>query len=94
MHTARLRVELEQSRKEQKDYLHQVELARVLDKRKERKRKAAEAKGETVPDEDLLPAPKKARRFNEEKTLQKRKTPEGAPAEDTAHLKAVLSSVF
>ena len=46
MHTARLRVELEQSRKEQKDYLRQVELARVLDKRKERKRKAAEERGE------------------------------------------------
>lgn len=94
MHTARLRVELEQSRKEQKDYLHQVELARVLDKRKERKRKVAEAKGETVPDEDLLPAPKKARRFNEEKTLQKKHPLEGAPTEATAHLKEVLNSVF
>ena len=52
MRTARLRVELEQSRKEQRDYLRQVELARVLDKRIERKRKAAEAKGEVVDEEE------------------------------------------
>ena len=43
---ARLRVELEQSRREQKDYLRQVELARILDKRVKRKREALEKKGE------------------------------------------------
>ncbi|KAF8511177.1 hypothetical protein JB92DRAFT_2614654, partial [Gautieria morchelliformis] len=42
VHTARLRVELSQSRAEQRDYLRQVELARVLDKRAERKRKAGD----------------------------------------------------
>ena len=42
VHTARLRVELSQSRAEQRDYLRQVELARVLDKRSERKRKAGD----------------------------------------------------
>ncbi|KAG8720293.1 RNA-binding ATPase activator esf2 [Ceratobasidium sp. 394] len=36
-HTARLRVELSQSRAEQRDYLRNVELARVLDKRAKRK---------------------------------------------------------
>jgi predicted component of type VI protein secretion system len=33
LHTARLRLELSQSRAEQNDYLRNVELARVLDKR-------------------------------------------------------------
>jgi ESF2/ABP1 family protein len=35
-------VELSQSRKEQQEYLKNVELARVLDKRAEKKRKAGE----------------------------------------------------
>jgi ESF2/ABP1 family protein len=38
VHAARLRVELSQSRSEQRDYLKNVELARVLDKRAKRKR--------------------------------------------------------
>ncbi|OSX59280.1 hypothetical protein POSPLADRAFT_1183979 [Postia placenta MAD-698-R-SB12] len=40
IHSAQLRVELSQSRHEQREYLKNVELARVLDKRAERKRKA------------------------------------------------------
>ena len=36
MHTARLRLELSQSRSEQREYLKNVELARVLEKREER----------------------------------------------------------
>ena len=39
MHAAKLRVELSQSRREQHEYLKNVELARVLNKRAERKRK-------------------------------------------------------
>jgi len=35
MHAARLRLELSQSRSEQHEYLKNVELARVLDKREE-----------------------------------------------------------
>lgn len=42
IHTAKLRTELSQSRTEQNEYLKNVELARVLDKRAERKK----AKGE------------------------------------------------
>ncbi|KAJ2918266.1 hypothetical protein MD484_g2187, partial [Candolleomyces efflorescens] len=42
--SAKLRVELSQSRQEQQDYLRNVELARVLDKRAEKKRE----KGETM----------------------------------------------
>jgi ESF2/ABP1 family protein len=40
MHTARLRLELSQSRSEQREYLKNVELARVLDKREERSQAA------------------------------------------------------
>jgi ESF2/ABP1 family protein len=36
MHTARLRLELSQSRSEQREYLKNVDLARVLDKREAR----------------------------------------------------------
>ncbi|KZT63003.1 hypothetical protein CALCODRAFT_406735, partial [Calocera cornea HHB12733] len=52
VHRDRLRQEVSQSRMEQKDYLKQVELARVLDKRAERKRKReeeSEAAGEKAP---------------------------------------------
>ncbi|EJU06155.1 hypothetical protein DACRYDRAFT_60748, partial [Dacryopinax primogenitus] len=47
VHRDRLRQELSQSRMEQREYLKQVELARVLDKRAERKRKRAELGEET-----------------------------------------------
>ncbi|KAH9938510.1 uncharacterized protein B0H18DRAFT_866552 [Fomitopsis serialis] len=40
IHVAQLRVELSQSQREQREYLKNVELARVLGKRAERKRKA------------------------------------------------------
>ena len=40
MHTARLRLELSQSRSEQREYLKNVELARVLDNREERSQAA------------------------------------------------------
>ena len=40
MHAARLRLELSQSRSEQREYLKNVELARVLDKREARSQAA------------------------------------------------------
>jgi ESF2/ABP1 family protein len=40
MHAARLRLEISQSRVEQREYLKNVELARVLDKREERSQAA------------------------------------------------------
>lgn len=46
VHREKLRVELSQSRQEQNDYLRQVELKRVLDKRSERKRKREAEIGE------------------------------------------------
>jgi len=42
IHAAKLRVELSQSRSEQQEYLKNVELARVLDKRAEKKREKGE----------------------------------------------------
>ncbi|TFK28693.1 hypothetical protein FA15DRAFT_665134 [Coprinopsis marcescibilis] len=42
IHTAKLRVELSQSRAEQQEYLRNVELARVLDKRGQKKREKGE----------------------------------------------------
>lgn len=42
MHAAKLRVELSQSKTEQQEYLKNVELARVLDKRVAKKREKGE----------------------------------------------------
>ncbi|KAJ3811292.1 hypothetical protein F5876DRAFT_88412 [Lentinula aff. lateritia] len=42
IHTAKLRVELSQSRSEQRDYMRNVELARVLEKRSQRKKAQGE----------------------------------------------------
>lgn len=96
IHTARLRVELEQSRREQKDYLRQVELARVLNKRVERKRKAAEDKGEVVDEGKLLPPLKKAKQLDDKKEKPRKKVSEKRAEErgDSRELKAVLSSIF
>ncbi|KAL5508541.1 ESF2 [Sanghuangporus vaninii] len=100
--TARLRVELEQSRREQKDYLRQVELARVLDKRAKRKREALEKRGEKVDESALLPPLKRARNpsgNHEEKDQQRsikakqRDKPMEMEADD-GQLKKVLGSVF
>ncbi len=101
MHTAQLRVELSQSRKEQRDYLKNVELARVLDKRVERKRKAAqsgEAKGddhaETRPPKSLkkdnMEAPAKAP--GKEKRIKRR--PNEPKPDVAAQLDSVLGNVF
>ncbi|TFY80630.1 hypothetical protein EWM64_g3380 [Hericium alpestre] len=91
VHTARLRVELSQSRTEQHEYLKNVELARVLDKRAERKRQAGkevDAPPEKVPkrpaEEGGEPQPKKKR---------KEKPPRAAP-EDNGQLESVLGSIF
>ncbi|CAE6510710.1 unnamed protein product [Rhizoctonia solani] len=69
-HTARLRVELSQSKAEQRDYLRNVELARVLEKRAQRKRKSDSNEAETITtalkaNEDRVPKAKKARIQNE-----------------------------
>ena len=103
MHRARLRVELEQSRREQKDYLRQVELARVLDKRVKRKREAAEQRGEQVDEKSLLPPLKKRQQSKREDnntgengshTRKREKDNNIKSVGDTGQLKHVLGSIF
>ncbi|KAF8607498.1 hypothetical protein BDV93DRAFT_603310 [Ceratobasidium sp. AG-I] len=85
-HTARMRVELSQSRAEQRDYLRNVELARVLDKRAKRKRNDELDKQTSKPAEDRSsPKPKKSR--NQNATMLAK------PRDDRA-LNTVLSSIF
>ncbi|KAG8715024.1 RNA-binding ATPase activator esf2 [Ceratobasidium sp. 423] len=90
-HTARLRVELSQSKAEQRDYLRNVELARVLEKRAQRKRKSDSNEAGTittalkVKEDHVPPKAKKARIQN--------------AASDNKHsngetLTNVLSSIF
>ncbi|KAG9103889.1 RNA-binding ATPase activator esf2 [Ceratobasidium sp. 370] len=89
-HTARLRVELSQSRAEQRDYLRNVELARVLDKRAKRKQNAGSE------DQTAGVQPKQA----SDRVVHKSKKPrrQGAPSvsdpgkSDT--LNSVLSNIF
>jgi len=97
IHTARLRVELTQSKAEQQDYLKNVELARVLDKRAERKRKAAEERGE-----EPEPMKKKPhtlpRRDGESESKRRKKTkakPDGSDdSGDPRLIQSVLGSIF
>ena len=94
MHAARLRVELSQSKREQQEYLKNVELARVLDKRAERKRKA----GQDVP----APSepPKKQRQEDsaggesKPKKAKRKKAKEAPSADSEQQLNTVLSSIF
>lgn len=83
IHTAKLRVELSQSRTEQRDYLKNVELARVLDKRAQRKKE----KGEEMV---LKPISRPTKRPFEDNGGEKRKRPRSDPD----GLDTVLNSIF
>ncbi|KAJ7067850.1 hypothetical protein C8F01DRAFT_1115988 [Mycena amicta] len=84
VHTAKLRVELSQSRSEQRDYMKNVELARVLDKRAEKKRE----KGEVMELKDQRPNRKRPM-VEEDNTPRKKRVVDGE-----AQLSTVLSSIF
>ncbi|CAE7229349.1 unnamed protein product [Rhizoctonia solani] len=89
-HTARLRVELSQSKAEQRDYLRNVELARVLEKRAQRKRKSDSNEVEITKTasnviERLPPTTKKAR--TQSTDLNNKRS-------DGETLNNVLSSIF
>ncbi|KII96063.1 hypothetical protein PLICRDRAFT_99295 [Plicaturopsis crispa FD-325 SS-3] len=87
IHQARLRVELSQSKTEQRDYLKNVELARVLGKRAERKKEAGK-------DTELPPRPSKrpAQDLDEEpRAKHKRERTEDTV---TGQLGTVLGSIF
>lgn len=86
VHQAKLRAELSQSRKEQREYLKNVELARVLEKRTEKK--LAEGKE----------PPQLKRRQNdapsEDRSKKRHKLKPKAEDGDPVQLSSVLSSVF
>ena len=86
VHQAKLRAELSQSRKEQREYLKNVELARVLKKRREKK--LAEGKE----------PPQLKRRQNdapsEDRSKKRRKSKPEAEEGDSAQLSSLLNSVF
>ena len=87
IHQAKLRAELSQSRKEQREYLKNVELARVLEKRREKK--LAEGKEPPQLKRQRSDAPPEAR--SEKRRKSKAKTEEEG---DPAQLSSVLSSIF
>jgi ESF2/ABP1 family protein len=86
VHTARLRLELSQSRSEQREYLKNVELAKVLDKREERSQAAGkEFKRKEV---NKRPASENASRKS------KLKRPRTTNETSTGTLESVLGSIF
>ncbi|KAJ7229102.1 hypothetical protein GGX14DRAFT_616769 [Mycena pura] len=86
-HTAKLRVELSQSRTEQRDYLKNVELARVLEKRARKKRE----KGEIM---ELKERPKRKRLADDDDTFKRKVKKLTDSAADDPQMSSVLSSVF
>jgi len=83
IHTARLRVELSQSKSEQQDYLKNVELARVLDKR--RKQKGG------LPEQ---PKRERKRPTEEADDVRRKKRVRTDSSGDKGQLDSVLSSIF
>lgn len=84
VHTAKLRVELSQSKSEQQQYLKNVELARVLDKRAAKKKE----KGEEFELKPNNQAPKK--RPLEGESAESRKKQKGT----SETIDSVLKSIF
>ncbi|KAH6915505.1 hypothetical protein BKA70DRAFT_1142078 [Coprinopsis sp. MPI-PUGE-AT-0042] len=84
MHTAKLRVELSQSRAEQQEYLRNVETAKTLEKRAKKKRD----KGEEF---ELKPVNERKRRNDDDAT---EKPPKKRSKPDEIPLESVLSHVF
>ncbi|KAI9001326.1 hypothetical protein BD414DRAFT_403981 [Trametes punicea] len=97
---AQLRVELSQSRKEQREYLKNVELARVLDKRAERKRKISGDTGEGTKEDESETRPQKVAKQDgapaKTPIKEKRKKSKAAVPRPEAEnqLDSVLSSIF
>ncbi|KAG8777828.1 RNA-binding ATPase activator esf2 [Ceratobasidium sp. 428] len=88
-HTARLRVELSQSRAEQRDYLRNVELARVLDKRAKRKQNPESGEQASVQSKQTTD-----HGFHQSKKPQKPNATPVSNAENVGVLNTVLSSIF
>ncbi|KAI0796522.1 hypothetical protein C8Q75DRAFT_710017 [Abortiporus biennis] len=94
VHAARLRVELSQSRKEQHEYLKNVELARVLDKRAERKRQTEDQTGEEPPPDTQKKLVRK--RDDDSATVPKKRRKERTTGDEESNgkLDSVLGSIF
>lgn len=90
IHSAKLRVELSQSRSEQQDYMKNVELARVLDKRAAKKRE----KGEELEMKPMERSRKRPADDGNDTEHRKKKEKRVAPTDDTVSLDNVLSSIF
>lgn len=88
VHTARLRVELSQSRAEQRDYLRQVELARILDKRAERKRKAGDHGEASTPAKVQATLQRQLERKKDKPVQEREKKPDGPD------ISSVFTNVF
>lgn len=83
MHTAKLRVELAQSKSEQREYLRNVELARILDKRNEKRKEKGQG-------------PIKLKRPNDNeggKQTKRQKTVDDT-ADSPAELESMLGNIF
>nr|GAT46126.1 U3 snoRNP-associated protein Esf2 [Mycena chlorophos] len=85
IHAAKLRMELSQSRSEQREYMHNVELARVLEKRAEKKLE----KGEVMELKEQRPKRKRPAAEEDEDRPVRKKRDEGE-----AQLSSVLSNIF
>jgi ESF2/ABP1 family protein len=95
--TARLRVELSQSRIEQKEYLKNVELARVLAKRGERRRAKAPIEHEDRDaslSESAEVAPKREPTARPQNRGGKRPKEQGEDTQGTGVIDDVLLDVF
>lgn len=100
IHAARLRVELSQSRREQQEYLKNVELARVLDKRAQRKQKAAAGSDQAAVKDSGSESAKPAKRERpsgervDGREKKRKKAPEPVGEAQQKQLNSVLGSIF
>ncbi|KAI0285079.1 hypothetical protein BGY98DRAFT_947030 [Russula aff. rugulosa BPL654] len=88
MHAARLRLELSQSRSEQREYLKNVELARVLDKREER----SQAAGKEFKRKEVNKRPASENGSRKSELKRPRRTNETSTG--TSTLESVLGNIF
>lgn len=94
-------MELSQSRQEQNEYLRNVELKRVLDKRAERKRKREEETDKPINSDDKLAASTSITESSEHRpdrtsknVKSKKSRIEGPSIDNNGQLDSVLSSIF
>lgn len=87
-------MELSQSRKEQREYLKNVELARVLNKRAENKRKAGQDVDSVATSQSKRPRNERADAEVKERKPRKSMTEDSSRIADKQQLDDVLGSIF